>query len=621
MRFIMISKNRKSSTKHANLTGIIALICFSFLIFQNSATAQQQEWSKADGPLFSPWADEVSPDNALPEYPRPMLVRDAWKNLNGLWDYAITDRNAALPADYDGKILVPFAVQSALSGVKKEVDQFDRLWYRRTFEIPDGWDYERLKLNFGAVDWEAEVWINGRYVGEHRGGYVPFSFDITGALNPDGPQEIIVGVWDPVDEGYNSRGKQVHEPGGIWYTAVSGIWQTVWLEPVAGQYAEQLRMTPDIDRSAVEIETKLGSYDSAQLRFRVLDDGTQVSAGRVNAAGGLASITLDVPDVKLWTPDSPHLYDLVLQVVQNGEVVDEVESYFGMRKISLGKDENGITRIMLNNEFVFQYGFLDQGYWPDGLYTAPTDEALRYDIEVTKEMGFNMARKHVKVEPARWYYWADKLGLLVWQDMPNGGEEHILQHEPDEERVAQSSRQFDKEYLAMIDAFYNHPSIVMWIPFNEGWGQFDTERIVDLTRDHDPSRLVNNTSGWTDRGVGDVHDIHSYPGPDAPEAEEDRAIVLGEYGGPGLMIDGHMWQEEDVWGHHQTLTTREELREAYLDLVTKLRPLIEEPGLSAAVFTQTTDVEVEVNGFMTYDRRVIKLDLDWLRELHQTLYR
>jgi beta-galactosidase/beta-glucuronidase len=582
--------------------------------------AQQSEWRAVDGPLETPWTDQVDPENVLPEYPRPMLERESWKNLNGLWDYTITDRNAPRPVDFDGNILVPFAIQSSLSGVGKEVDQYDRLWYRRTFEVPADWGSDRIQLNFGAVDWEAVVWVNGRYVGEHRGGYDPFSFDITGALNSDGPQEIIVAVWDPVDEGYNSRGKQVHDPGGIWYTAVTGIWQTVWLEPVADQYAKNLRITPDIDRSVVTIETELGTYDAAELNFTVTDNGATVTQGTARATRGLSEITLDIPDAKLWSPDSPHLYGLELQVVQDGQVVDEVGSYFGMRKISLGKDENGITRIMFNNEFLFQYGFLDQGYWPDGLYTAPTDEALRYDIEVTKEMGFNMARKHVKVEPARWYYWADKLGLLVWQDMPNGGEEHIRGDDPDEDRVAQSAMQFDREYLSVINAFYNHPSIVMWVPFNEGWGQFDTERIVDLTREHDPTRLVNNTSGWTDRGVGDVHDIHSYPGPDAPEAEEDRAIVLGEYGGPGLMIDGHMWQEEDVWGHHQTLTTRDELKEAYLDLVTKLRPLIDEPGLSAAVFTQTTDVEVEVNGFMTYDRRVIKLDVDWLRELHETLY-
>ncbi len=610
---------KKMITKSTKKGGYFALLILIGLGLFTDAHAQQPEWSIADGPLNTPWTEQVDPDNVLPEYPRPMLVRDSWKNLNGLWEYAITDRNDSPPVDFEGHILVPFPIQSSLSGVGKEMDQFDRLWYRRTFDLPENWETERLQLNFGAVDWEAEVWINGRYVGEHRGGYVPFSLDITGALNPDGPQEILVGVWDPADEGYQARGKQVQEPGGIWYSAVSGIWQTVWIEPVSNQNAENLRITPNIGRSVVEIETTLSSYDSAELSFRILDDGNQISEGRVNASGGLATITLDVPDAKLWTPDSPHLYDLELNVVQNGQVVDEVESYFGMRKISLDKDENGITRIMLNDEFVFQYGFLDQGFWPDGLYTAPTDEALRYDIDVTKEMGFNMARKHVKVEPARWYYWADKLGLLVWQDMPNG-DRHIGNDDPDIERVAQSSRQFDREYLAMIDALYNHPSIVMWVPFNEGWGQFDTERVVDLTRKHDPSRLVNNTSGWSDRGVGDVHDIHSYPGPDAPEAEENRAIVLGEYGGPGLMIEGHIWQEEDVWGHHRTHTTREELRDAYLDLVTKLRPLIDEPGLSAAVFTQTTDVEVEVNGFMTYDRRVIKLDMEWLRELHQTLY-
>jgi len=584
-----------------------------------AGAAGAQDWEPAEAELLTPWADDVIPEDPLPEYPRPQLTRDAWKNLNGLWEYALTGRNDDRPASFDGEILVPYPIQSALSGVGEEVDEHDRLWYRRSFEVPEDWDSERVRLNFGAVDWEAQVWVNGRFVGQHRGGYDPFSFDITGALCPEGPQDLTIAVWDPVNDGYQPRGKQVHHPGGIWYTAVSGIWQTVWLEPVADQYVEDLRITPDIDASTVEIETTLASYAEADVAVTVLDDGEPIAEETVESSYGRSSITLDVPDAQLWSPDSPHLYDLEAAVNQDGDVVDEVGSYFGMRKISLGEDENGRMRMKLNNEFVFQYGFLDQGYWPDGLYTAPTDEALRYDIEMTKEMGFNMARKHVKIEPARWYYWADQLGLLVWQDMPNG-DEHIGPNDPDIDRVAQSAQQFDREYLAMIDAFYNHPSIVMWVPFNEGWGQFDTERIVDLTKEHDPTRLVNNASGWTDRGVGDVHDIHAYPGPGAPEAEEDRAIVLGEFGGPGLMIEDHVWQEEDVWGHHQTFETAEELQEGYEELIRDLRPLIGDPGLSAAVYTQTTDVEVEVNGLMTYDRRVNKLDPEWLREVHAPLY-
>ena len=586
------------------------------VLFAGAAGAQ--DWAPADAVLLTPWADEVSPEDPLPEYPRPQLTRDAWKNLNGLWDYAITGRNDDRPDTFDGQILVPFPIQSALSGVNREVDEHDRLWYRRRFEVPEDWDKERVRLNFGAVDWEAQIWVNGRFVGEHRGGYDPFSFDITSALRPDGPQDLTIAVWDPVNDGYQPRGKQVHNPGGIWYTAVSGIWQTVWLEPVADQYVERLRITPDIDASTVEIETLLASHADAEVAVTVLDDGEPIAEGTAASAYGRSSITLDVPDARLWSPDSPHLYDLEIAVTQDGAVVDEVESYFGMRKISLGEDENGRMRMMLNNEFVFQYGFLDQGWWPDGLYTAPTDEALRHDIEMTKEMGFNMARKHVKIEPARWYYWADQLGLLVWQDMPNG-DEHIGSQDPDVDRVAQSAWQFDREYLAMIDAFYNHPSIVMWVPFNEGWGQFDTERIVDLTKEHDPTRLVNNASGWTDRGVGDVHDIHAYPGPAAPPAETGRAIVLGEFGGLGLVLDEHLWQEDDAWGY-RSYDSKEELGEAYSDLIAQLLPLIGEPGLSAAVYTQTTDVEIEVNGLMTYDRRVNKLDPEWLRDVHAPLY-
>ena len=570
-------------------------------------------WTPAEGPLLTRWAEEIAPEQPLPEYPRPQLRRPEWKSLNGFWDYAIGPRTEPRPKQADGQILVPYPLESALSGVGESITANDLLWYTRPFELPEAWDGQRVMLNFGAVDWEARVWVNGRFVGEHRGGYTPFAFDITSALAPAGPQEITVSVWDPTDEGYQPRGKQVREPGEIWYTAVTGIWQTVWIEPVPDQHVSALRVTPDVNRNAVRIETSLASKAPATVTARVYDNGRQIG----EATGGAVEIPIEDP--KLWSPESPFLYDLTVTVeAADGATTDVVESYFGMRDVRLGKDGNGVQRILLNGEFVFQYGLLDQGWWPDGLYTAPTDDALRYDVEMTKAMGFNMARKHVKVEPARWYYWADKLGLLVWQDMPNG-DEHIGRDDPDIERAAQSARQFEREYLAMIGALYNHPSIVMWIPFNEGWGQFDTERIVELTRKHDPTRLVNNASGWTDRGVGDVHDIHRYPGPAAPEAEEDRAIVLGEFGGLGLIVEGHLWQFDDAWGY-RSYDSEEELLDAYRNLVKELRPLIDEPGLSAAVYTQTTDVEIEVNGLMTYDRAVTKIDPGVLTEINGVLY-
>lgn len=581
------------------------------VVLVTSTTAWSQ-WKIADAPLITRWGETVTPERVLPEYPRPQMVRDRWLNLNGLWEYAIAPRNVDTPDNFEGSILVPFPVESALSGVGKQVGANNRLFYRRTFTIPRDWAGERVILHFGAVDWETEVWVNGRHVGSHRGGYDPFSFDITDALTNAGEQELLVRVWDPTDKSYQPRGKQHGRPHGIWYTPVTGIWQTVWLEPVPQQHIRRLRITPDIDNRTVRIQTTLAQPDQGTVELRIYDGDDLVAQG----TGAKAAIEL--PNMKLWWPDDPFLYNLKVLIRQDGRVIDEVDSYFGMRKIALGKDDNGVTRIFLNNKFLFQYGLLDQGWWPDGLYTAPTDEALRYDIEITKRLGFNMARKHVKVEPARWYYWADKLGLLVWQDMPSG-DRYIGHNDPDIQRTSESAAQFEREYLAMIDSLYNHPSIVMWVPFNEGWGQFDTARIVELTRRHDPTRLVNNASGWTDRGVGDVHDIHVYPGPGSPKPEANRAAVLGEFGGLGLVIRDHLWKADDNWGYRSYDSNRA-LQNAYLRLIEQLRFLIAEPGLSAAVYTQTTDVEIEVNGLMTYDRRVLKFDVDTLAAAHQKLY-
>jgi beta-galactosidase/beta-glucuronidase len=460
-------------------------------------------------------------------------------------------------------------------------------------------------LHFGAVDFNARVWVNGKQMGEHRGGYDDFSFDITAALNPNGPNELLVAVLDPTDAGTQPRGKQVRKPHSIWYTSTSGIWQTVWLEPVNAAYIKSIEITPDVDHNAVTVRalttSTLGHFT---VELSVREGFREIYSASITPGG---TVTMPIKNARLWSPEDPHLYSLRVSLRLGSRAIDKVESYFGMRKISLGKDDQGFTRILLNNKPYFQFGPLDQGFWPDGLYTAPTDAALRYDIEMTKKLGFNLARKHVKVEPDRWYYWCDKLGLLVWQDMPSG-DKYIRDRDPDISRTPESGEEFETELKALIEGRKNHPCIVMWVPFNEGWGQWDTARIVDLVKKQDPTRLVDNTSGWADRGVGDVNDMHKYPGPGAPEPEPKRASVLGEFGGLGLPVHGHTWQAEKNWGY-RSYTNSEALTSAYIDLVQKLFPLIQEKGLSAAIYTQTTDVEIEVNGLMTYDRETVKMDL------------
>ncbi len=592
------------------------------------------EWQPARGPLVTRWAKDVAARNPLPEYPRPQMVRADWLNLNGLWDYAIAAKDSPRPEKFDGQILVPFPVESALSGVMKQVGESNRLWYRRTFTIPPGWKDKRVLLHFGAVDWEATVRVNGRELGTHRGGYDGFSFDLTDALKPSGEQEIVVAVFDPSDAGFQPRGKQVRRPNSIWYTPTSGIWQTLWLEPVPRDHIESLKIVPDIDHNAVEITVAVhdasnpaGGY-LPQLSVVIQSWPTDSKSGSRRYPREFESVSgkpgqpirVPVPNPRLWSVADPYLYEFEVVLINSyfdSEPEDVVESYFGLRKISLGKDEKGVTRILLNNKPLFQFGPLDQGFWPDGLYTAPTDEALRYDIEMTKKLGFNLARKHVKVEPERWYYWCDKLGLLVWQDMPSafltGRRNESAPHPPE------SARQFELELQRLIDGRRNHPSIVMWVPFNEGWGQYDTERITKWIQQYDPSRLVNNASGWTDRNAGDVHDLHVYPGPGAPPTEPDRAGVLGEFGGLGLPLAGHTWQDRANWGY-RSFQTRDELTDAYVALVTKLHPLAGTPGLCAAVYTQTSDVEVEVNGLMTYDRAEIKMDADRIAAANRTLY-
>jgi len=561
------------------------------------------------------------------------MVREDWQNLNGLWDYAITDKAATTaPTKWSGKILVPFPVQSALSGVMASVSETQRLWYKRTFDIPRGWRSKRVLLNFGAVDWDAKVWVNGKEVGNHQGGYDAFTFDITDAVNARGKNEIVVSVWDPTDAGPQPRGKQVRKPGGIWYTPVSGIWQTVWLEPVSEAFIEGLKIVPDIDVKPTQVPHVQASSvkfvvstkstipkpnyllgDHLEVTIREEQKSYRRRGPQISSALG-QEISIPILQLHLWTPENPFLYHANIVLKRGNKTLDSIQTYFAMRKSSMARDPQGRLRMQLNNTNYFQLGPLDQGWWPDGLYTEPTDEALRYDIEMTKKLGFNMARKHVKVEPARWYYWADKLGLLVWQDMPSGDKSARWRgpsgYDGEEmKRTPESTAIFEREWKAIINQFYNHPSIVVWVPFNEGWGQFDTARILNWTKQLDPTRLVDGPSGGNHFAAGDIIDHHQYPGPGAPAAVTDRAMVLGEFGGLGLPLPGHTWQSEKNWGY-RSFTNRTDLTKAYVDLLRKLEPMIEQHGLSAAIYTQTTDVEVEVNGLMTYDRAMVKMPVE-----------
>ena len=568
------------------------LVLFAALAFSLSVVSSQ--WKiPATAPLLTKWSKQVSPKNILPEYPRPQLVRIDWMNLNGLWQYAEAADGEQPPVgkELDGKILVPYPIESALSGVMKHLDRF---WYRTTVKIPHKWAGRNIMLHFGAVDWEATVYVNGKQVGQHRGGYDPFSFDVTSALTPEGMQEIIVGVYDPTDQGDQPRGKQVLNPRGIWYTPVTGIWQTVWLEPVAVDHITELISVPDVDGKKLNLKVLSGGDVTAQsARITVIENGKAI----VETEGKPGDdIPIPLRSPKLWSPAKPFLYDLKVELRKDGKILDVVKSYFGMRKVELGNDSKGINRMLLNGEFVFQLGPLDQGFWPDGIYTAPTDQALKYDIEMTKKLGFNMARKHVKIEPDRWYYWADKLGLLVWQDMPSANN-----------KTDDSKKQFEVELQRLIETRRNHPSIILWVVFNEGWGQYDTERLTAWVKDADPSRLVINASGWTDKNVGDVMDVHNYPAPIAPKAEPNRAIVLGEFGGLGLAVEGHTWKKEN-WGYRGMIDA-EQLTTQYEKYLKKVYELKDSPGLSAAVYTQTTDVEIECNGLLTYDRAIVKPNL------------
>src|SRR5690554_499006 len=592
-------------------------LTFFFTLFLTFSLSAQ--WKPAGDKIKTRWASEIDVNNVLTEYPRPIMERAEWQNLNGLWNYAILPVGQQ-PSNYDGEILVPFAVESSLSGVQKRVGADNELWYQREFTIPSKWRNNKILLHFGAVDWRADVWVNDVKVGRHQGGYTPFSFDITPAL-VNSTNTIKVKVWDPTDQGFQPRGKQVNRPEGIWYTPVTGIWQTVWLESVPETFIKDLRITPNIDNNTLLVEAITNVYSSANRVEVEVKDGNNVVAKGKSINNQPVEISMP-QNVKLWSPDSPYLYDLEVVIDEGSRELDRVDSYAAMRKYSIKRDDKGIVRLQLNNKDLFHFGPLDQGWWPDGLYTAPTDEALEYDIIKTKDLGFNMIRKHVKVEPARWYTHCDRLGIIVWQDMPNGDrgpEWQMRNYFTGNERVrsAESEANYRQELKELIDYLYSYPSVGVWVPFNEAWGQFKTKEIAEWTKVYDPSRLVNPASGGNHYTVGDMLDLHNYPNPKMFLYDAQRATVLGEYGGIGWANKEHLWEPDRNWGYVQ-FNSSKEVTDEYIKYAEELKQLIRQ-GFSAAVYTQTTDVEVEVNGLLTYDRKLVKVDEERVRKVNQEI--
>ena len=584
--------------------------------------------------LKTRWSEEAMCDLPLPEYPRPQMVReDNWVNLNGMFDFAITDAKAEWCDKYEEKIRVPFAVESCLSGICRRVSAKDRLWYRKSFTLPESFKDKRTLLHFGAVDWECKIYVNKTQVGAHIGGYCPFTIDITDYLK-DGENELVVWVYDPTDEAWQNRGKQASYSHGFWYTSTSGIWQTVWLEAVSESYVKSYKLTPDIDEGVLNIETTV--IGEGTLKIKVLDGEAVVAEKEISAKD-----KVEIKDAKLWSPESPFLYDFVLELSKDGAVSDTVKGYFGMRKYSIG-EYGGYKRLFLNNQPYFQRGLLDQGYWSDGGLTPPTDEAMVYDIVKMKELGFNMLRKHIKVEPARWYYYCDKYGMLVWQDMINGGQNlnmtyvgvipniHsflnpvlYLTKKDNNYKLQQREKlewrqQFEEEYEEMIDTLYNVPSICCWVPFNEAWGQFDAKRIGEWTKKKDPTRFCDHASGWYDQKGPDFRSVHKYIMPVILPKYDNRPIVLSEFGGYSQKIKGHVWNWEKSFGY-QMYADKDKLTAAYKKLHEKqIIPNIKN-GLSATVYTQVSDVEFEVNGMLTYDRELVKLHEDVVKEINSKM--
>ncbi|MBP5567142.1 MAG: beta-galactosidase [Bacteroidales bacterium] len=605
-----------------NIRSSLTLVCMALLCACAPKSAKI-EWAPAGDHIRTAWAEDVDPAKVHQEYPRPQMVRDSYLNLNGLWEYAITPGDADAMPEPDGHILVPFALESSLSGVGGSLDAEHALWYKRTFKVPANWKKKSVILHFGAVDWGCEVWVNGHKAGEHKGGYDSFEFYISPFLT-SGKQEIVLKVTDATEEGsLQPRGKQTFSPGrgSIWYNPVSGIWQTVWAEAVdKSGYIADYQAVSNLAESTVTVLPEV--YGDGEAVVELLEGGLNYNPEKpgkkvlASSTAGEGMAILKVENPQLWSPENPYLYGIRIKLVKDGKTIDKVEAYTAMREISVKEDADGHKRMALNGEPLFQYGPLDQGWWPDGLYTAPCDEALRFDIERTKEYGFNMIRKHVKVEPDRWYFHCDQLGIMVWQDMPSvdlcgKGEwgQGIDKYDAgnSDQLTMEARGNFIREWQEIVNQHKKFPCVVVWVPFNEAWGQFDTEEIVKMTKILDPSRLVNMASGgnWISGGVGDILDSHHYPNPAMRIWDPEMVNVLGEYGGIGLPVEGHTWVDQRNWGYVK-LSTVEETTAKYEEFAKLLIPLVKE-GCSAAVYTQTTDVEREVNGLMTYDRKVDKL--------------
>jgi beta-galactosidase/beta-glucuronidase len=576
--------------------------------------------------LNTVWTESVDKSCPLSEYPRPQFERKAWLCLNGQYDYAITDANATMPNKYDGKITVPFSIETELSGVQKPLLPSQRLWYHKIFTLGDDFKGKRVLLHFTSVDWESTTFVNGKEVGTHRGGYNPFTYDITDYI-VDGENELTVKVYDPTDEGYQQRGKQFLKPVGFWYTATSGIWQTVWLEPVSENHIDSIRLVPDIDKGVIKIKSNI--VGSGEINATVYDEDKVIFNGKIKSDDEIS-----IPNAKLWSPENPFLYTLKLTFGES----DEVSSYFGMRKFSIMKDSDGYPRLALNNKPYFQRGLLDQGYWPESGLTAPTDEAMIFDISEMKRLGFNMLRKHIKEEPLRWYYHCDRLGMLVWQDMMSGGKPlnliyagglpNINIHVKDNQYKAfnrdkpEWRKEFEDELHGLIDNLYNSVSICCWVPFNEGWGQFDAKRIGEWIKSYDPSRFVDHASGWHDQHGPDFKSIHKYVFPVHAPTERrtaGRPIVLSEYGGYQNSVENHRWSNEKAFGLYLKFKDKDSLSKHYADLHEKqVIPLVKK-GLCATVYTQVSDVENELNGIYTYDRKVLKIHEKTLKDINSKL--
>jgi len=574
------------------------------------------DWHPVNLRFPTPWSEKVQPESPWPAYPRPQMTRDNWLNLNGLWDYAILPRFGAEMDSAQGQILVPYPVESPLSGVGRSPGIQNDIWYRRAFSVPESWAGQRVLLHFEASDWETSVRVDGKAVGVHKGGYDPFSFDITDFVSPGKTHTLTVNVWDPADLGhYNPHGNQSARPSGVFHTSASGIWQTVWLEPVPQTYIADLHIAPHFDEKAVVVSAEVRhARENQVVSLAVTDEKGQIHLAK--AAPG-QPLRVGFEEVRAWSPDDPFLYALTVRIQEGGEAVDEVKSYFGMRKSDLQKDEKGQTRLFLNNEYVFQNGILDAGIWPDGVYTPPTDEAMRADIETAKKSGFNLLRKYAKVESRRFYYWCDQIGVLVWQDMPAMSVGHLMPGQPDLTLPEPQVRQFETELRQMILTHFNHPSIVVWVPFQEGWGQHRSAEIAEIVRHLDPGRLLDLASGWESRGLGDLSDLHHFPDPNMPDLETGRAAVLGEFGRISFPVENHVWSDL-TWGF-QKVESEEELRVLYENYRSTIRRL-EQDGLSAAVFAQLTDVETQTNGLMTFDRQVQKMPAAFLRAIHSGDY-